>query len=432
MGPRMRAGLGVLMEAVPVVVTACLVFLLIRTHLLEYYRIPSKSMAPTLHGDRHEGDLVLVDKTAFWFRQPGRFDMVVVQARPGSLAAAGDIVKRVVAIGPCSVTIQQGDLFVGSIEGGTSQRVVKDPLTFAHLRVPVFRHPSPAMGETLTDFFRIPPGLGGVVDRHVELRTGSQDLATLASALDPGERRRRLQQGHLDPHLPGHMSTRRAIDTSYLDPEGHRQPADQPANRTGYLPDIGMTLRCSPDAGVTGFLAVMEQRGTTLAVAYEVGGQGRLLVDGATVTGGFSGPGLAPGKAVEVTFGYLDGHCFLIVGNELVLHRKLELPVARANRAGARPNGLHFGVAGKEGAAMKIPVVEVFHDVHYLEDQSRTRRRGSNEPYTVPRGCMFLLGDNARDSHDSRDLETEPFRLEDLVGRPVAILAPPTRRRILH
>ena len=71
--------LAVLGEAVPVLVVACLVFLLIRTNLIERYHIPSKSMEPTLHGDRKRGDWVLVNKTAYWFDEPKPFDMVVVR-----------------------------------------------------------------------------------------------------------------------------------------------------------------------------------------------------------------------------------------------------------------------------------------------------------------------------------------------------------------
>jgi len=426
------------MEAVPVVAVACLVFLLIRTNLLEYYRIPSKSMAPTLHGDRNNGDLVLVDKTAFWFKEPEPFDMVVMRVKEKPAGGVEDssrashIVKRMVAVGPVSVTIQEGDLFVGSLEGGIGKRVVKNPVTYADMRVPVFRHPSPEGGETFTDFFRIPPELGGMQDQHVLLRAGSEDLAGLARELDPGEQQRRRKQRLLDVHLPRHMSTHKAIDTSYLDPEGHRQPANQPGYRPGYQSDIGMSLRCVANAAVTGFQVVMEQRGATVAVAYEVIGRGRLLVDGTVAGADFSGPKLEAGKPLEVAFGYLDGHCFLVVKGELVLHRELELPAdGSSRRHSPRENGLHFGVAGK-GGEMKIPGMVVFHDVHYLEDQSRTLRRGNNEPYIVQEGCMFLLGDNTRDSQDSRDFETDAFRLEDLVGRPIAVLAPPSRSRMLR
>lgn len=425
MGPRMRASLGVLWEAVPVVAVACLVFLLIRTHLLEYYRIPSQSMAPTLHGDVRNGDLVLVNKTAFWFQEPEPFDMVVVQARQSHHS---HIVKRIVAVGPVSVTIQGGDLFLGSVEGGLGKRVVKNPQTYADMRVPVFRHPSPPGAETLTDFFRIPPGQGGLVNQQVQLLSGGKDLSTLATALDPQGQQRRMGEGNLDSYLPGHMSTRKAIDTSYLDPQGRRQPADRGSYQVGYQPDIGMSLDLNPNPGVTGFQVVMEQRSATVAVAYEIEGRGRLLVDGAPVGEEFSGPKLRAQKHTQVTFGYLDGHCFLIVADQVVLHRELQLPTPR--RISPRPNGLHFAVAGN-GAIMKIPRIVVFHDVHYQEDQARTLRRGSNEPYIVQKGCMFLLGDNTRDSQDSRDFETDAFRLDDLVGRPIAVLAPTSRSRML-
>ncbi|MHC4512849.1 MAG: signal peptidase I [Planctomycetota bacterium] len=425
----MRTTLGVLMQAAPVLVVACLVFLLIRTHLVEYYRIPSKSMAPTLHGDRENGDLVLVDKTAYWFKQPEPFDLVVVKVPPEDGSAAADIrrgnhiVKRMVVVGPASVTIREGDLFVGSVEGGAGDRVVKNPLTYADMRVPVFEYPRSNGDETFTDFFRVPPGLGGMQEHDVLLRAGSKDLASLVAAVDPAKWQGRVQQRDLDLHVAGHMSTRKAIDTSYLDPDGRGQPPGQ----AGYQADVGMSLRWTANAAVSGFHLVMEQRGGTVAVAYEVPGRGQLLVDGTTVGEPFAAPKVVAGTPVEVSFGYLDGHLFLIVAGELVLHRRTKLP---AREDGLRENALHFGVAGK-GGEVRIPAIVVFHDVHYLEDQARTRRLGGNVPYMVPKGHMFLLGDNTRDSHDSRDSEVSPFRLEHLVGRPFAVLAPTSRSRIL-
>lgn len=85
-------------------------------------------------------------------------------------------------------------------------------------------------------------------------------------------------------------------------------------------------------------------------------------------------------------------------------------------------NLLHVGVAGTRGE-VRIGHLRGFHDVHY----------GSGELPRVPLeiGDIFLLGDNSFDSRDSRDLVTEPFRLDDLIGAPVAILAPLSRMRWL-
>ena len=53
-------------DVFPVVVVAYVVFLLVRSHVCERYQVPSSSMEPTLHGDVDDGDVVLVDKTAWW------------------------------------------------------------------------------------------------------------------------------------------------------------------------------------------------------------------------------------------------------------------------------------------------------------------------------------------------------------------------------
>ena len=85
-------------------------------------------------------------------------------------------------------------------------------------------------------------------------------------------------------------------------------------------------------------------------------------------------------------------------------------------------NLLHIGAAG---AKVRVVRVRVFHDVHYL---TRPRPFHSGE-VDVPVGELWLLGDNTFDSRDSRS--RGGFPRSDLVGRPIAILGPLARVRVL-
>ena len=298
MKPRRRQVLAVLGEAVPVVVVAYLVFLLIRTNLLEYYRIPSKSMEPTLHGDPERGDLVLVNKAAYWFGGlPEPFDLVVVV---GSEGCGSHMVKRMVALGPAFVNIQDGDLFVGSLQGGDRKRIVKDPLAHRDLRVPVFVYPG-SRGDEFTDIFRIPPGLGGVREDHVELRAAQGDLLGLADHLDPEKRRRQRQTGDLDLHLPGHLSTHQAVAAAFLDADGRRRWTGR-RWQSAWRPDIGLALEMVFQGKPVGLQLVLEHEDHTVAIAYGADGRGRVLVDGATSGEDFRGPALVPGAATRLAF----------------------------------------------------------------------------------------------------------------------------------
>jgi signal peptidase I len=94
---RRRALAGLLALAVLAVVA-------LRLFVLEPFRIPSESMAPTLRS----GDQVLVDKRAYRGGAPHRGDLAVFHApRTGEI-----LLKRVVAVGGDTVGIEDGVLVV--------------------------------------------------------------------------------------------------------------------------------------------------------------------------------------------------------------------------------------------------------------------------------------------------------------------------------
>ena len=113
---------------------------LLRSWVLDWYLVPSASMEPLLHGDPVDGDLVLVDKTAYRSAEPARFDVVVVRDPHDP---DGHLVKRLVARGDDAdrvVRILEGDLFVGPTRQSL-RRLVKDPRDARRLRVPHFAFP---------------------------------------------------------------------------------------------------------------------------------------------------------------------------------------------------------------------------------------------------------------------------------------------------
>jgi signal peptidase I len=85
-------------------VIAAVVALGVQAFVAEPFRIPSASMAPTLHA----GDHVVVDKLAFRIGDAHRGQIAVLR-EPGS----GDLVlKRIVAVGGDVVGIEDGELVV--------------------------------------------------------------------------------------------------------------------------------------------------------------------------------------------------------------------------------------------------------------------------------------------------------------------------------
>lgn len=76
--------------------------LLLRVWVLTPYRIPTASMEPTLRGDRPReglgGDTVLVNKAAYWFRSPRRWEIVAFHSPDNEAPAPLDVVKRIVGL----------------------------------------------------------------------------------------------------------------------------------------------------------------------------------------------------------------------------------------------------------------------------------------------------------------------------------------------
>lgn len=405
-------------DGLPVVVVAWLVFHGIRTELLERYLVPSRSMEPTLHGAEPGGDVVLVDKTAWWGwrrARPRPFELVVLHNRWNE--GGNHLVKRLVALGPATVWIEDGDLFVQPDGSIGDARVVKHPLEYEDLRQTAFVL-EPARSLAGIEVLRPDPERwnltgGAVVVAPVPVEALRDAVATAPVDLGDGP-------------LPGHLGTVRAIDSSFLDASGRRV-----SNGRVPVRDVGLEAVVEIAPGTAALHLVVELLGVRYGIEYPVAGGGVLRRGGEALGAPLDAPPLPIGRPVLLRFGHLDGRFFVTVDDRLAVHRAVEVPWSAA-AAGTlldpyRPipaNLLHLGVAG---APLRVTRLRGFHDVHY---ESEPSGNGASRGYRLDPYQIFVLGDNSFDSMDSRHREL-PFELDDLVGRPVAILAPADRMRWL-
>ncbi len=72
------------------------------------------------------------------------------------------------------------------------------------------------------------------------------------------------------------------------------------------------------------------------------------------------------------------------------------------------------GMVYVNGEALEEPYIR---EETYLEE-------GMAFPFTVPEGCVFLMGDNRNGSRDSRDPELGAVDRRCLIGRAVFLLLP--------
>ena len=404
-----------MLDVAPMVAVGLIVFYLLCLHVADVYPVPSDSMEPTIHGDPVRGDRVLVDKLAWKFRQPAPFETVVVR---GDKIGDNLMVKRCIVIAredPVTLRIDNGDLYRPDATGSfplDALPIVKDPLEFEDLRIPVFRHPVPKCEQSLDEFMRLPPGTAILEDGSFALSCAAPTRDALFRLLDPEARR--AEQGEMAPDIPGFLATNKSVDTSFLTQVGRRQWRD-----VNFYPDIGVDLEIHTDGELVGALFVLEYRDKDYGLLWDRAGI-HLVVDGVLRT---TKP-LSTARVLEsgrnrVVFGYQDGHLFLIRGREKLFYAPVKLD---PNPNYRRSNRLHVGVAGATGPT--VSRLEVFHDLAVTSLGGSHGTGGGT--YTLPRGHMFLLGDNPHDSMDSRGgLGMVP--LSRLVGRPFAILAPAER-----
>lgn len=418
-GRGVRSFLPALVRVLPVVLVGYLVFSGIRGFLFERYLVPTSSMEPTLHGDPRDGDLVLVDKTAFWRHPPEPWDLVVVRHR--EQAGEQFLVKRMVAEGPLHVGIDRGDLFTGS-GPNQLQRVVKSPLAARRLRQTWDEFPA---HSATASFLQPAVGLWEATPERIRCSAGATAIDELVAEATAARRTERARGEQPDPYLPRHLSLRESISMTFLDCHGQRR------GRAYEDQDVGYELTLVPDAGMTALHFVLEHERRYVSVGWTAAGTGRVHVDGVAVGAELQGPPLVAATPLRVEFGYLDGHVFLLLDDQLVLHAPQALePVGPETNTLPRlpprlPSLLHFGVAG---GSVDVTRWRVFHDIYY--DQPGNPLVGPAEPVRLEAGQIYLLGDNTAESRDSRSLG--PFTDRDLVGRPLAVLAPWSRLQLLY
>lgn len=426
--PGGRSWQGLIVDLLPILMVGYATFLGLCTWLGDRYRVRSSSMEPSLYGHPEHGDLVWVDKSPWARGRPEVGEVVVVNPEGDDRMPK---VKRVAAVGPVDLRIAQGDIWVSPREARQFQRVQKDPKVLLRHRVALFDSRRVTAGQDLRSVFHLPPDTL-VESQEPALLTlrAVVDVETLKAALHPAQRKAQRASGAVEASLPGLCCTQRPIDTSYLDPAGRRVWRD-----LNYYADFGVhleleNLAAPPNAGLLlpaiapcSLACVLEYRDQDLSLIFELSGSYQLLLGNETLLRGEIEGG--PGRSHSVLFAYLDGRAVLLHNGETLFAHAIDLQHPEDY---SRPNALHFGaVAAGEAAELRITALELFRDISY---SSSGGGQGPEGTYPVPRDHLFLLGDNTNDSTDSRN-GLGSVHLSRLLGRPRAILAPASRRRLI-
>jgi signal peptidase I len=96
-----------LKDVYEVVVPAVILFFIIHTFFLQAQVVPSPSMHPTIMVH----DQFLLNKTAYWFKKPQRFDIIVFRP-PAAADFNGDFVKRIIGLPGETIRVHAGVVYI--------------------------------------------------------------------------------------------------------------------------------------------------------------------------------------------------------------------------------------------------------------------------------------------------------------------------------
>jgi len=370
-----------------------------RVFFCNVLRVPSGSMEPTLHGDPTRGDELLVVKPWYRIWDPERFDLAVFERHGDDVKTEERVaVKRVVALGGETVRVDRGDLYIAE-KNGAEKRLEKSRREFKELLVPLWIEPFDEMtSERLLaqDDSGTTYGRDGIVLMSATEESGLLQLASDAVRFD---------DGWLDRRGVVHEGENAVKDVCFV--LGF-EPIDASVCIAFEFTSGGDQLR---------YLIVPRAPGHALEVTRTT------VSDGAEFPDSTRFRQISPGKAHDLEFWQIDGRVGFAVDGRVELD--VVLPGgAKVVSAGYDVRDVSLRVY--HGSA-RITKFEAWRDLHWDSDDGTF---GVREPFEVPEGTCFVLGDSSFQSVDSRHFGAVP--LADLVGLPLLIVGPTGRRRLLH
>jgi len=376
--------------------------------------VPSNGLVRCLNCGYRENDVhlargwrgarMLIDRSAFAWRRPRRWELVVFRCRdePGELC-----VKRVLGLPGETVAVREGDVYIDG------QIARKPPDVLRSMAV-----------QVRDDRFRPARGAAWLPDsRHSGWRaveSGYEFLPRAASTAAPEQQIDWLRYRPLA--LPDRAGQPKAdlIDDAPI----YDDLAYNAGQSRQLFPVHDLVLRCrlrTDGASLVRF-QIRQSHGTFEAAIDAARGAVSVTRDSERL-GSASAENLALGLAddqapsmdsardVLVEMAVVDQQVQLAVDGKLLLEKQYSVK-GNVARSGV---SLAIGIGGAHLGTVRIDDLEVLRDVYYTPSESR----GSGATRLGP-GEYFVLGDNSSASDDSRSWASAALTDSALVGKPIA------------
>ncbi len=329
------------------------------------------------------GKRLLVDRTAFEFRSPGRWELVVFRCPE---RADDYCIKRVVGLPGESIQIHQGDVYVDG--------------KIARKSLPQFR----AIAQLV---YAAGPGASRWRGDEGKTRWTSEDgpdgrtFSYSKHAID--------ENGSVDWLSYHHLGGKRINDDV---------PYNQGESRLlGPVTDLLLTCRVRLLGEGELFLSVPDGPGRfTIAMAAS-DGRLRLLEAGRPLAEvNLDRPIAAAlvGDGADLELALVDHQLLLAVDGRVQLAYEYRASKSASRRASGPP------AIGSRGLGVEISELRVWRDIYYTEAESRGGRE-AQDAYSLAADEFFVLGDNSPISADSRSWRHAGLAAKLLVGKPLGV-----------
>lgn len=405
-----RKPVSALFDQVESLASALVVVLLVWHFALEAFRIPSGSMAPTLSGDPVWGDRVFVDKMAYEFRDPQRWEPVVFRY---PLRRSDPYVKRLIGLPGEDLLIAQGDIYIRRNEGSPIELLTKPQPARDVLWLPLLRELA-GTKDWVSSFQR---------DGEVDFKDGAILVGKGGAAVFP------KGSGTTPGNVTDHDASFGGTETP-RENFGRNVCGDFRARlrvRLDAESELGLTIvrdgdryRLTLKAGAGGCSLVHESSANA---------QQRLLV------GALAGLEVPTGSNVDVQFGLADGVLSIVlhgsefhenVGSPLLSalrsrdkQKRLELSgddaVKLATAEPAEGRQARFEIRGGAAGGGTVVVKGIERDVYYVGRVLPEAGAARELPFGVKLegDHYFVLGDNSPGSKDARAWIRAIIRMKD-------------------
>jgi len=379
---------------------AFILAMVIRHFVLEVFKIPTKSMQPTLMGDPVYGDKILVNKFAYDFKDPERWDVAVFKFPEDT---SKNYIKRVVGLPGEKVLVRDGNLLINGV---------------------VERKPWPVQNALWRRSFDSEKRTSWLPDNDGlwQREDGCLEVDCDASTEVEVCRYEPKPLAYGDAHFLENRKSFQQILTSDVMVQFRLTP-----QRVGGSVHVGIdVVNGSTDPQVVDEWAVALPVAEGDAEPEVFRGEG---LDGNITTQPYR---LKAGAPTLVQVCNVD-HTFIVrVGGAEVV--RCEYKASRASTE--RPNGgkyAHHSYARVRIGCRQGHVVfrqpSIFADVYYTSNDLRLPH-GVSAPFTLGDDQFFVLGDNSVNSNDSRGWKSVPRSY--LVGEAFLVLWPLGRMKLVR